>query len=170
MDGEYIIRLTVNDGLLDSLADMVSVTATGSASICNNPLTLQTGLPYLPGMGEFPTIFQIDASVIDTIRLVTLDDPSALQNVSALQASIPDPNQISQVDFVSVNANWIIFGRSHNNPVSDSVSPWFILQRHSDNIFFNIDVEFTGSDGFGEVQIDELCGCRCGNSAASCPL
>lgn len=166
--GEYIIRLSVNDGLLDSIADTVSVTVIGTEVVCNNPLTLQTDLPYLPGLGEAPTIFQIDASVIDTIRLVSFDDPSAYQNVSALQASIPDLNQISEVDFISLNANWTIFGRSHNNPVSDSESPWFILERQSDNIFFKVDVGFTGTAG-AEVQIDSLTACRCGANAGDCP-
>ena len=169
LEGVYQFSLVVNDGQVDSSADTVNITATDSAGVCNNPLTLQTDLPYLPGIGEFPTIIQIDASGIDTIRLVSIDDPSASTNVSALQAFIPDLNQVSEVNFITINGNWTIFSRTHNNPVSDTVVPSFILERQSDNIFFKIDVAFTGSADFGAVQIDSLTACRCGADAGDCP-
>ncbi len=169
VEGVYQFSLVVNDGQLDSTADTVNITATDPAGVCSDPLTLQTGLPYLPNRGEAPTIIQIDASGIDTIRLVTFDDPSAFTNVSALQASIPDLDQISEANFITPNANWTVFSRTHNNPVSDAVAPSFILERQSDNIFFKIDLEFTGSDASAEVQIDSLTACRCGADAGDCP-
>ena len=168
VEGSYEVQLIVNDGLLNSNLDTMTVTA-ATAGVCANPLTLQTSLPYLPSLPEAPTIFQIDASVVDTIRLVSIDDPSANTNVSALQAFIPDLNQISEVNFITINGNWSIFSRTHNDPVSDTVAPSFILERQSDNIFFKIDVAFTGSDAFGAVQIDSLTACRCGANAGDCP-
>lgn len=169
VEGIYQLSLVVNDGLQDSPMDTVSVTATDLTGVCSNPLTLQTSLPYLPGIPETPTIFQIDAAAVDTIRLVSINDPSAITIVSALQASIPDLNQIAEVNFITINGNWTIFSRSHNNPVSDAVSPSFILERQSDNIFFKVDVAFTGSDAFAAVQIDSLTACRCGANAGDCP-
>ncbi len=169
LEGAYQFSLVVNDGQVDSTSDTVNITATNSVGVCENPLTLQTDLPYLPGLGEFPTIIQIDASGIDTIRLVSIDDPSASTNVSALQAFIPNLNQLSEVNFITINGNWTIFSRSHENPVSETEAPSFILERQSDNIFFKIDVVFTGSDVFAEVQIDSLTACRCGADAGDCP-
>lgn len=167
LEGVYQFSLVVNDGQLDSTADTVNITVTDSAGVCSNPLTLQTSLPYLPGMGEAPTIIQIDASGADTIRLVTFDEPSS--DATALQASIPDLNQITEANFITINGNWTIFSRTHNNPVSDAVAPSFILERQSDNIFFKIDLEFTCSDSFAVVQIDSLTACRCGADAGDCP-
>ncbi|QYZ67155.1 MAG: hypothetical protein OI74_04290 [Gammaproteobacteria bacterium (ex Lamellibrachia satsuma)] len=169
VEGVYQLSLVVNDGQLDSTADTVNITATDPGGVCSNPLTLQTALPYLPGLGEMPSIIQIDASGIDTIRVVTTTDPSAFLDVSALQAFIPDQNQISEANFITINGNWTIFSRTHDNPVSDTVSPSFILERQSDNIFFKVDVAFTGSDALAEVQIDSLTACRCGADAGDCP-
>ncbi|RLJ21657.1 hypothetical protein DJ031_02555 [bacterium endosymbiont of Escarpia laminata] len=169
IEGVYQLSLVVNDGQLDSTADTVNITAADPGGVCSNPLTLQTALPYLPGLGEMPSIIQIDASGIDTIRLVSTTDPSAFLDVSALQAFIPDLNQISEANFITMNGNWTIFSRTHDNPVSDTVSPSFILERQSDNIFFKIDVAFTGSDALAEVQIDSLTACRCGADAGDCP-
>ncbi len=169
VEGIYQLSLVVNDGQIDSTADMVNITATDPGGVCSNPLTLQTALPYLPGLGEMPSIIQIDASGIDTIRVVSTTDPSAFSDVSALQAFIPDQNQISEANFITINGNWTIFSRTHDNPVSDTVSPSFILERQSDNIFFMIDVAFTGSDALAEVQIDSLTACRCGADAGDCP-
>ena len=169
LEGVYQFSLVVNDGLLDSAADTVNITVTDPVGVCSNPLTLQTSLPYLPGIPETPTIFQIDAAAVDTIRLVSINDPSAATDVSALQGFIPDLNQISEVNFITINGNWTIFSRSHNNPVSDAVSPSFILERQSDNIFFKVDVALTGSVAFAAVQIDSLTACRCGADAGDCP-
>ncbi len=169
VEGVYQFSLVVNDGQIDSTADMVNITATDPGGVCGNPLTLQTALPYLPGLGEMPSIIQIDASGMDTIRVVSTTDPSAFSDVSAMQAFIPDQNQISEVNFITINGNWTIFSRTHDNPVSDTVSPSFILERQSDNIFFKVDVAFTGSDALAEVQIDSLTACRCGADAGDCP-
>ena len=136
--------------------------------LINNP-SVPFNLPYLPGVPETPTIFQIDAAAVDTIRLVSIDDPSAETSVAALQAFIPDLSQVSDVNFITINGNWTIFSRSHENPVSETDAPSFILEGQSDNIFFKVDVAFTGSVAFGAVQIDSLTACRCGANAGDCP-
>ncbi|RDH89331.1 MAG: hypothetical protein DIZ77_08945 [endosymbiont of Seepiophila jonesi] len=169
IEGVYQLSLVVNDGQVNSTADTVNITATDPGGVCSNPLTLQTALPYLPGLGEMPSIIQINASGLDTIRVVSTTDPSAFLDVSALQAFTPDQNQISEANFITINGNWTIFSRTHDNPVSDTVSPSFILERQSDNIFFKVDVAFTGSDALAEVQIDSLTACRCGADAGDCP-
>ena len=102
-------------------------------------------------------------------RGTSRDSPFLVSGRRALQAFIPDQNQISEANFITINGNWTIFSRTHDNPVSDSVSPSFILERQSDNIFFKIDVAFTGSDALAEVQIDSLTACRCGADAGDCP-
>ena len=162
IDGDYVIRLVVNDGLADSVPDTVTVTA-GPAGACANPLNLVTSLPFLPGMGEVATIIRIDG---DVLSVVAGDMPLV---TDAIQATIPDGNNPDQANFDLRTPAWEEFSRSHNNPISDTVSPSFVIRRTADNIYYKIDVEFTGNAGLLEVQIDALTGCRCGNDPANCP-
>ncbi len=165
-EGNYEVQLVVNDGLENSIADTMTVNAI-TASACANPLTLTTSLPFAPNLGEIATNIEIDAVSSDTLGASAAVD--ALQSWDVYQARIPDGNNLDQAEFVILGSAWEETSRSHANPVSDSESPSFVVRRVADNIFYRIDLDFTGSMNL-EAQIDALSGCRCGNSAADCPL
>ena len=164
VEGSYTVQLIVNDGLLNSAPDSMTVTA-AVAGACANPLVLMTSLPFVPNMGEIATNIQVDAQGVDTLSaiaaLTTVDE-------NVYRASIPDSNNLDQAAFTVYGSNWEEISRSHSNPVIDTDSPSFVVRRISDDIYYKLDLDFTGTSNL-EVQIDALSGCRCGNSAASCP-
>ncbi len=164
VEGSYDIKLIVNDGLLNSTPDTMTVTA-ATTGACANPLTLMTTLPFAPNTGEMATNIRIDAEGVNTLSAITA---SAIVDADVYQARIPDSNNMDQAEFVLLlPAVWEEVSRSHANPISDSDSPSFVVRNITDNVFYQINVDFTGTIML-EVQIDELSGCRCGNSAANC--
>jgi len=164
VEGQYEVQLVVNDGLDDSAPDSVMITAVTSSS-CANPLELTTFLPFAPGVGEVPTFLQINAEGDDTLSARIAGD---LLTSDVYQSYIPESSNLSQVNFEVFTSNWEEVSRSHANPISDSASPSFIVRNKTDNLYYKLNVEFTGT-ALLEVQIDALTGCRCGNSAAECP-
>ena len=164
VEGSYDVQLIVNDGLVDSNPDIMTVTA-AVAGACANPLTLMTTLPFAPGMGEIATNIQIDAEGVDTLSAIT-----ALTTVdeNVYRASIPDGNNLDQAEFIVYGSNWEEISRTHANPISDSASPSFVVRNIADGIYYKLDVGFTGTNMM-EVQIDTLSGCRCGSNAEDCP-
>ena len=165
VEGSYTVQLIVNDGLLNSAPDAMTVTA-AVVGACANPLTLMTSLPFAPNMGEIATDIQVDAQGVDTLSaiaaLTTVDE-------NVYRASIPDGTNLDQAEFSVYGSNWEEISRSHSNPISDSASSSFVVRNIADDIYYKLDIDFTGTSNL-EVQIDELSGCRCGDSAASCPL
>lgn len=160
--GSYDVQLIVNDGIVNSAPDTMTVTA-AAAGACANPLTLTHSLPFAPDIPEMATNIQIDASGPDTLSAVTGD---AILDPDVYQATI---SNLGQADFVMFNgANWVEIDRSHTNPISDSDSPWFVVRNIADNIYYKINVDFTDTGNL-TVQIDALSGCRCGSSAEVCP-
>lgn len=97
------------------------------------------------------------------------DDPDTLSaetggpiaDYDVCQARIPDVNNLNLAEFVIIGSNWEEFSRTSTNPIIDSESPAFVLQNISDDVYYRIDVDFTGTI-LQEVQIDSLSGCRCG--------
>ena len=160
-EGSYEVQLIVNDGLVNSNPDTMTVTA----GACANPLTLMTSLPFAPGV-EMATNIQIDAEGIDTLSVITADAPPV--DADVYQARIPDPSNPDQADFIVYGSNWEEISRTHANPISDSDSPSFVVRNIVDDIYYKINVDFTGTSN-QEVQIDALSGCRCGSNAGDCP-
>ncbi|MCW8934920.1 MAG: PKD domain-containing protein [Gammaproteobacteria bacterium] len=164
VEGSYQVQLIVNDGLVNSAPDSMTVTA-AVAGVCANPLTLMTSLPFAPGLGEIATNIQVDAQGVDTLSaiaaLTTVDE-------NVYRASIPDGSNLNQAEFTVYGSNWEEISRSHTNPISDSESPSFVVRNIADDIYYKLDVDFTGT-GMQEVQIDALSGCRCGSNAEDCP-
>ena len=74
----------------------------------------------------------------------------------------------TEVDFNS-NGSWTVISASHANPVSETDSPTFILQRNSDSQYYRISLDFTALGAFATVQIDAIQGWNCGASQANCP-
>ena len=166
VEGSYHVQLIVNDGLENSNPDSMTVTAApGESGICTNPLTLVTSLPFAPNIGEMATNIQIDAEGVDTLSAVTA---FATVDEDVYRASIPDGNELHLAEFVIYGSNWQEISRSHDNPISRNVTPSFVVRNITDDIYYKLDINFSGT-GSLEVQIDSLFGCRCGNSAASCP-
>jgi hypothetical protein len=167
VEGSYTVQLVVNDGLLGSSPDSMSVTAVAASGSCLQPLNLVTTLPFAPNLGEMATNIQIDAAGADTLSAITATAPV---DTVVYQARIPDGTNLDQAEFVILlPAIWEEISRTHANPVSDTDSPSFVVRRISDDMYYKLDIDFTGTDML-EVQIDGLSGCRCGNSAVSCPL
>lgn len=165
VEGSYEIQLIVNDGLENSVADTMTVSAI-TASACPQTLDLVTTLPFAPNMGEIATNIQVDAQGVDTLSAIAA---LATADEDVYRASIPDGNNLDQAAFTVYGSNWEEISRSHINPVSDTNSPSFVVRRISDDIYYKLDIDFTGTNML-EVQIDGLSGCRCGNSATDCPM
>ena len=166
VEGSYTVQLIVNDGQVNSNPGTMTVTAAaGGGVLCANPLTLMTGLPFAPNMGEIATNIQIDAQGDDTLSaiaaLTTVDE-------NVYRASIPDGNELHLADFVIYGSNWEEISRSHENPISRNVTPSFVVRSIANDNYYKLDVNFSGT-GDLEVQIDTLIGCRCGSSAGDCP-
>jgi hypothetical protein len=129
-------------------------------------LALQTSLPYTPGEEEAVQI-QIDAEGADTIRVISPPaDPPA--DTTVLQANLNMPAGDEAV-FYTVNSAWSLVSRSHDNPVQDTDSPTFVVQRTSDGKYFQIEVEFTGAPAISTLTIDALSAWRCGGDPGDCP-
>ena len=62
-----------------------------------------------------------------------------------------------------------LFSTSHVNPVSDSSTPTFIVQRNSDGQYYKITLDFTGLAANAAVQIDAIQAWNCGASQTNCP-
>lgn len=164
VEGSYDVQLIVNDGLVNSASNTMKVTA-AVAGACANPLTLITGLPFAPGTGEMATNIQVDAQGVDTLSAITA---LATVDEDVYRASIPDANNLDQAAFVIYGSNWEEISRTHPNPISDSDSPSFIVRNIADDMYFKLDIDFSGTNML-EVQIDGLSGCSCGSAAGGCP-
>lgn len=160
--GTYVLSLVVNDGVEDSLADSVQITVQ-AAGACASPMNLLTSLPFIPGAGEVATIIQIDGS---NLSVVGADIPAS---IDALQANSVGMSNPDQANFIALGPTWEEISRTHPNPISDTESPSFVVRQTVDNIYYKLDVDFTGDAGLLEVQIDALTGCNCGNDAGNCP-
>jgi hypothetical protein len=163
-NGSYVLRLTVNDSQFNSAADEVTITVTGgTGGDCPNPLNLVTALPFQPEVGEVATNIQIDGD-----DLIVVEGGAPL-GIDVMQANIPNGINFDQADFVVIGSDWEEISRTHTNPISDSDSPTFVIRQTVDDIYYKLDFEFTGDEGFLEVRIDDLTGCRCGNDPGDCP-
>ncbi len=162
VDGVYVLRLTVSDGAEDSIPDAVTVTASAGGGACADPLTLVTPLPFQPMMGEVASVIQIDG---DDLRVVPSDMPL---DIDAIEARIPNPADETRAEFV-VRPLFEEISRSHPNPISESESPSFVIRHTLDDVYYKLDVAFTGDADLDVVQIDALSACRCGNDPGNCP-
>ena len=115
-------------------------------------------------MGEVATNIRIDGSSLSAVAAdIPLDS-------DVYQARLPDGSNPDQAEFVILQpGTWEEISRTHNNPIADSESPTFVVRNIGDDIYYQLDVDFTGDAGLFEVQIDALSGCRCGASAGDCP-
>lgn len=70
----------------------------------------------------------------------------------------------------NAGASWTIISRTHANPVSDSVTPSFVVQRSSGGDFYKITVGFDALGASGvDFDINSLSGHNCGSSSGDCP-
>jgi len=111
------------------------------------------------------TNIQVDAEGADTLSAITA---LATVDEDVYRASIPDGNNIDQAEFIVYGSNWEEISRTHSNPISDSASPSFVVRNIDDDIYYKLNVDFTGTVML-EAQIDALSGCRCGADAGDCP-
>lgn len=162
-DGDYLVRLVVNDALEDSDPDIVRVSAS-SLSGGGTALTLLTSLPYAPPSLESPTWIQVDTDATDRMRITSPDDDTTGNFATAIQVT---PNGATQADFSS-GSGWSIISPA-SLTIDESATPTFILQRSSDGMYYKFVLDFTSRDEYYNVQIDTLQGLRCGTNPADCP-
>ncbi len=158
-DGNYLVRLVVNDGTDDSAPDIVRISTSSLSG--STPLTLLTGLPYAPASTENATWIQVDTDDSNQVRLISSGDTSTGNFETALQAEY---NDATTANFTSYT--WSI-EIGPINPVNDSSSPIFVL-KNSNNIYYKFMLDFTVL-GNMTVQIDSLQAWRCGTNPADCP-
>lgn len=162
-DGDYLVRLVVNDGTNDSDPDIVRVSAS-SLSGGATPLTLLTSLPYAPPSSELPTNLQVDTDGSDKMRVVSPADETPGNFATAIQATYTDATHAS----FSTGPGWVIINPA-SLTIDESSTPAFIMQRSSDGMYYKFVLDFTAQDAFFYVQIDNLQGWRCGSQASDCP-
>jgi hypothetical protein len=161
-DGDYLVRLVVNDGTDDSDPDIVRVSA--SSLIGSTSLTLQTGLPYAPPGGELPTNIQIDTDASDSVRVVSPADETPGAFSTAMQVVRASDTEAS---FSAYGSGWSIVSPALLT-IGQANTPTFILQRTSDGMYYKFVIDFTVLGNL-TVQIDALQAWRCGTSQSSCP-
>ncbi len=159
-DGNYLIRLVVNDGVDDSPPDIVRISASSLSGVTQ--MTLVTSLPYIPVIMESATLVQIDTDGSDSIGLISSSD-TLPANFSTAMMIFPDgPNE---AQFSNVTG-WSIISPS-TLIINDSTTPAFIIQRSADGMYYKIVLDFTVEETL--VQIDALEAWRCGTNPADCP-
>jgi hypothetical protein len=174
--GICVVQLRVNDGKdrnlrlrddtnLDRLV-IHAVNGSGGGAVA---LTLQTSLPYTPADMEVAIQIQIDADGADTVRVISSSSPDASTSSTVLQGHLNDPLEGDEAYFYTVNADWSVTSRTHDNPVDENDSPTFIVQRVSDSTYYRIDIEFTGSPATASLTVDNLSAWRCGSDQGDCP-
>lgn len=162
-DGNYLVRLVVNDGTDDSAPDIVRVSASSLSSA--TPLTLVTSLPFAPSAAEVITWIQIDNDASDAVRVTSPVDAMGGNFDTALTATF---SGATQADF-SNGPGWTIISPA-SLTISDSSTPTFILQRNSDSMYYKLVLDFTVLPGPYTVQIDSpLQAWRCGLNPSDCP-
>ena len=161
--GDYILRLVVNDGFQDSLPATVTVSVSAGSPFIELAL-VDTDLPYTPLEDEIATLIEIDLSIENT--LIVTSGIGVNEPYVALYATNFESG--TEVDFNN-NGSWTVISASHANPVSETDSPTFILQRNSDGQYYKISLDFTALGDFAKVQIDAIQGWNCGASQANCP-
>jgi hypothetical protein len=163
MDGDYLLRLVVNDGVDDSLPDIVRVSSSsliGGATA----LTVTTSLPYAPAGDELSTRILIDNDGSDALAI---DSTADMQPANFDIAMMMNANGSSDADFVPYSG-WNIVSPA-SLTIADTATPTFVMQRTSDGQYYQLIVDFTVLANF-TVQIDSpLQAWRCGSSAADCP-
>ena len=161
-DGDYLVRLVVNDGTDDSDPDIVRVSAS-SLSGGGTLLTLVTGLPYAPSSDEVATLLQVDTNASDEMRLLSPTDDPAGNFATAMQIT----RETSTEARFSAYPGWSISSPA-TLVIDQSQTPVFILQRSSDSMYYKFVLDFTVLANF-TVQIDALQGWRCGSQPTDCP-
>lgn len=165
VNGDYLVRLVVNDGSDDSLPDIVRVSAAGGGASGGDPLTIVTDLPYAPIAAEVQTRILIDNDGSDTLALDSSDDTPPANFDIALLANA---NGIASAAF-SAAPGWTVVSPA-NLQINEATDPTFILQRDSDAMYYKLIVRFTTLDANFTVQIDNpLQAWRCGLNPADCP-
>jgi hypothetical protein len=160
--GAYVARLAVNDGNMASVPDEVTITASEPGAYTELTLT-DTTLPYTPSLTEVATLMMIDLSIVDTLVLGS-------GNVNAVYVAlyVALDGTGTAADFF-VNPSWTLISSTHSNPVSDAVTPSFIVQRIADSQYYKITLDFTPQAGTANIQVDTIQAWNCGASAANCP-
>jgi hypothetical protein len=163
-DGNYLVRLVVNDGLDDSVPDIVSVSA--SSVTGGTSLALLTALPYVPAAAELPTWIQIDTDASDTIRVTSPDVVTVPNFATALEVTISYAEPTKAI--FNNDPAWTVIAPS-SLTISDAATPTFILQRNADGMYYKIVLDFTCLPLSYNVQVDALQAWRCGMNPADCP-
>ncbi|MBN2554064.1 MAG: hypothetical protein JXB06_14905 [Spirochaetales bacterium] len=174
-EGICLVQLRVYDGTDwnlrlrdDTNLDRLVVRADdGSSGEEPFALTLQTSLPFTPGEEEAIQI-QIDAEGADTIRVISASSPDAYTSNTVLQGNL-NMSAGDEANFYTVNSDWSIASRSHDNPVADTESATFVVQRTSDGTYYRIDLDFTGAPATSTLTVDALSAWRCGSEQGDCP-
>jgi predicted aspartyl protease len=161
-DGNYLVRLVVNDGTDDSAPDIVRVSA--SSITGGTSLVLQTALPYAPPASEVPTWIQIDTDASDAIRVVSPSDASVGNFATTLEVTYASATEATFNNY----PQWTVVAPS-SLTISDATTPTFILQRIADGMYYKVVLDFTSLQPSFTVQVDTLQAWRCGTNPADCP-
>jgi hypothetical protein len=172
-EGTCLVQLRVHDGTdwnlrlrddtnLDRLVVHADDGSSGEGPVA---LTLQTSLPFTPGEEEAVQV-QIDADGADSIRVISSSSPDAGTSNTVLECQPAGPDE---ANFIINDSAWSLDSRSHNDPVQDTESPTFVVQRTSDGTYYKIEIEFTGAPATFTLTIDALSAWRCGSDQGDCP-
>jgi hypothetical protein len=161
-DGDYLVQLVVNDGVVDSAPDVVRVSASSLSGATS--LVVVNSLPFAPSDVEVATWVQVDTDDSDTIRITSPVDEIPGNFATAIQVTY---SSATAADF-SAFPGWSII-----SPVvltiDDATTPIFIVQRIADGVYYKIVPDFTSLEGTFTVQVDGLQAWRCGTNPADCP-
>ncbi|HEY9050451.1 MAG TPA: PKD domain-containing protein [Gammaproteobacteria bacterium] len=160
-DGDYLVRLVVNDGTDDSAPDVVRVSTSSLSGA--TALTLVTTLPY-PDSGEAQTWIQIDTDGSNQIGVITSEETTPANFSTAIMTN---PYDVPVASFMSAPDWTFVSPASSPAMINDANTATFIVRRDADNVHYKITFEFTVA---GFVQIDPpLQAWRCGMDPGDCP-
>ena len=137
----------------------------GPGGAVNLPLTL---VGFLPADGEAAgNGVQIDAFGTDTITFRAAPDGDPALPATAIAVDVTTPTTTATF---TAGTFWTIVTRSHANPVSDAVSPSFVVRRLAGGDFYRVQLSFDVYNPAGlQFRVTALSGVRCGPAASDCP-
>lgn len=163
-DGNYLVRLVVNDGTDDSYPDIVRVTTSSLGGGATQLTLTPDNLPYTPSMMEDATWIQIDTDDSDTIRVTSQSDliPG---NFETAFTAFPT-GMVATESMFGADPDWTIVSPA-NLTIDDSTTPTFIIRRTSDGMYYQVTLDFTTLTN--NVRIDALQAWHCGTDSGYCP-
>ena len=127
-------------------------------------------LPEMPYFNEGGWLYFIINSADDLDLYGLFSTPTPVEYNALRMDLLPSD---TDVNFnVGSTADWTLISSSHNNPVSETVTPSYILQRKSTGDYYKLTIGFniqSGLNGGLQYSIESLGAWNCGNNSANCP-